>query len=164
MRIAFTVPGRVVGKGRPRFVRQGSFVRTYTPAPTLNCEAMVRTFAHEAMTGQQLLIGPVSLTVTIYLIPPQSWSRRKRLIARFPTGKPDLDNCQKLLCDAMNGIVFTDDSQIADAHVRRLFDLNSPERVEVVVEEMIERRTLFPEDSSTGELFDTHSIPQELNP
>lgn len=27
----FTVPGAIVGKGRPRFTTQGKFVRAYTP-------------------------------------------------------------------------------------------------------------------------------------
>lgn len=27
----FTVPGAIVGKGRPRFTTQGRFVRAYTP-------------------------------------------------------------------------------------------------------------------------------------
>lgn len=150
MRIAFTVPGRVVGKGRPKFARRGNFVSTYTPEATRNCEAMVRQFAHEAMRDRVILTGPVALCVTIYLIPPRSWSHKKRAAARFPTGKPDLDNTQKLICDAMNGVVFVDDAQIADARVRRFYDLNSPERVEVAVSDLPAVGALLTTDFSMG--------------
>ena len=42
MKVKFTVLGTPVGKGRPRFSRQGQFVRTYTPDKTVNYETLVR--------------------------------------------------------------------------------------------------------------------------
>jgi Holliday junction resolvase RusA-like endonuclease len=50
-----------------------------------------------------------------------SWSRKKRQAALagalHPTGKPDLDNCVKLLMDALNGILWRDDAQVTDIAV-----------------------------------------------
>ncbi len=47
-----------------------------------------------------------SVAVTISVMPPD---RRRR----------DLDNLLKLLLDAMNGILWSDDSQIDDLHIVR---------------------------------------------
>ena len=50
--------------------------------------------------------------------------------ARSPAA--DVDNCAKAICDALNGIVYFDDSQIAELIVRRDVDPDRP-RAEVVV-------------------------------
>ena len=39
----FTVPGAIVGKGRPRFTTQGRFVRAYTPKKTRDYEQKIAT-------------------------------------------------------------------------------------------------------------------------
>ena len=41
MMIRFVIPGEPQGKGRPKFSRQGNFVKTYTPAKTENYEAHI---------------------------------------------------------------------------------------------------------------------------
>lgn len=134
MTVEFEIPGRIRGKGRPRFARRGNFVTTYTPAETEASEAVVRKFAAEAMNGHPLLEGPVRLSVNIGLTIPASWSKKKRANAIFVTGKPDADNIIKLLGDAMNGIVFKDDSQIAQIEFCRLY--TTAERVHVTVSEL----------------------------
>lgn len=135
MKVTFTVPGRICGKGRPRFVRATG--RTYTPAKTVSSEAVVKHFAAEAMKGIELLEGPLALSMAIYLTPPPSWSQKRRMMARFVTGKPDCDNSLKLASDAMNGIVFRDDSQITDIHFTRRYTLNGGERVVITVQDAI---------------------------
>ena len=42
MMIRFVIPGEPQGKGRPKFSRQGNFVKTYTPAKTENYEAHIK--------------------------------------------------------------------------------------------------------------------------
>lgn len=131
--ITFTIPGRIRGKQRPRVVKRGNFVRTYTPIETENAEAMVRDFAAKAMAGRALFQGPVALRVEISMNTPVSWSKKRRAAAYFVMGKPDYDNQIKLLSDSMNGVVYKDDSQIADAHITRRYDDGAPESVVVVV-------------------------------
>lgn len=46
--------------------------------------------------------------------------------------KADLDNFNKLSLDALTGIVWEDDSQIADMRVRRAYDKTRP-RIEINV-------------------------------
>lgn len=131
--IQFTVPGRVAGKGRPRAFVRGGKIGTYTPEKTRNAEAMVRAIAHEAMNGRGLLDGPVALDIRAYLVPPASWSKKRRSNALFVTGTPDCDNIAKLVADSLNGICYRDDSQIAVLTFGRYYTLTGPERVQITV-------------------------------
>jgi Holliday junction resolvase RusA-like endonuclease len=70
-----------------------------------------------AAAGLQPFEGPVELSFTAVFSIPKSWTK-KRLAAHamrpeFVTKKPDMDNLEKALGDGMNGVVFPDDSQIA---------------------------------------------------
>lgn len=137
MTFSFTIPGRVRGKGRPRFASRGKFVKVYTDSDTLTAEAMVRSLGLQAMEGARPLSGPVWLDIRVSMIPPVSWSQRKRKLANFVTGKPDTDNIVKLLGDALNGICWIDDSQIAALFFLRTYDERSPETVSVSFGELI---------------------------
>ena len=44
----------------------------------------------------------------------------------------DLDNQNKLILDALSGVVYEDDSQVAALHLHRHFDAANP-RIEIVV-------------------------------
>lgn len=134
MTIRFVIPGKLAGKGRPRFVRATG--RTFTPAKTRSAEAMIRTIAADAMRGRVLLHGAVALEIAIYLIPPKSWPRKKREAAHYRTGKPDADNSAKLVADSLNGIVWLDDAQISRLSVERYYTLDGPERAEITVRDL----------------------------
>lgn len=131
--IVFTVPGRLGGKGRPRFAVVQGRARAFTPKKTASDEAIVRQFASEAMEGRAILDGALALNIAIYLNPPASWSKKKREAADWVTGKPDPDNSVKLIADAMNSIVYRDDSQIATISFKRHYTLFGKERIEVSV-------------------------------
>ncbi len=73
------------------------------------------------MDGAPLLDGGLQVFIAIWLERPKSWTRRKIAENPYPTGKPDLDNVVKLIGDALNGIIWRDDSQIVDLHVARRF-------------------------------------------
>lgn len=105
-----------------------------TPDKTRSDEAVVRQLAHLALRGAPLLDGALHLEVNVYRLIPKSWSGKRRAIARWITGKPDCDNQIKLLSDAMNGIVYRDDSQIAAITMRRMYGL--PECVGITVTEL----------------------------
>lgn len=131
--VSFTIPGRIKGKGRPKFARQGKFVRAYTPSDTVNAEAMVRSLGHQAMGGGRPLSGPVAIEISIFLNTPASWSKRRKTESLWVTGKPDCDNIVKLIGDALNGIAWTDDSQIAQCTIRRKYDDTGPERAQIEI-------------------------------
>ena len=120
--IVFTIPGTARGKQRPRATRQG---RVYTPKETVNQEAYIKMLAATAMRGFAPFGGPLQATFNISVAIPKSYTRRQREQALngeiWPTSKPDIDNVVKLLCDAMNGVVYSDDKQIVDLLVTKAY-------------------------------------------
>lgn len=115
----FVIPGSAQGKGRPR-VFNG---RGVTPAKTRSQEGYIRALAAQAMTGRMPHEGPCSVSVAIVKAIPSGWPSWKRDAAESglirPTGRPDPDNVAKLVCDALNGIVWGDDAQIVGLGVVR---------------------------------------------
>lgn len=123
--ITFTIPGDMRGKGRPRFTARGGFARAYTDTKTENMEAWVKLCALERHPGMRPLDGPVALSMTINVAVPASWPKKRRAHALDgtlrPIGKPDVDNCCKLVADALNGIAWRDDSQIVALTVHKRY-------------------------------------------
>lgn len=129
--VTFSVPGPPHGKGRARSTRTG---RHYTPAKTVEYEALVAAQAKLAMRGQKPFNGPVAVEMEVIHTPPASWSKKRAQEAKNGLGghlatKPDLDNVAKSIGDGANGVVWNDDSQIAALQVVRKF----ADRAEVVV-------------------------------
>lgn len=116
--IAFVVPGVPVGKGRPRASKTSVGIRMHTPAKTLSYEAVVAFAGRQAMAGRDPELGALAVALSIVVPIPGSWSGRKqeRAVARqiLPTTKPDIDNIEKAIFDALNGICWRDDVQVTD--------------------------------------------------
>ena len=137
IQIFFTVP-QVSGKGRPRFARQGTFVKTYTDAKTLTYEKSIQTYAKQAMGSTSPLIGAVAayLHIGIPIPPSYSKTRQKACIEGLerPTKKPDIDNIVKAILDGMNGVVYLDDKQVVDLHLTKVY--SSKEGIDIMVKEI----------------------------
>jgi Holliday junction resolvase RusA-like endonuclease len=125
--ITIHLPGTPTPKGRGRATRTG---RVYTPAKTRAAEesiagrAMAQVLALPEQQRDALpFAGPLVVRVIFVMPVPASWSQRKRIAAlggsMMPTSKPDLDNLLKLVSDALNGIVWVDDSQIVELVTRK---------------------------------------------
>ncbi len=114
--VTFTIDGPPHGKGRPRFRRFGNFVSTYTDAKTKSYETLVKEAATKAMGNSPPLEGPVRLDCIVRLPVPKSYPKKRSEAclngSEWPTKKVDIDNIVKSVSDAMNGIVFIDDSQV----------------------------------------------------
>lgn len=132
MQIEFTVYGEPRPKGRPRFVRMGKFVGTYTPKKTVQAE---NDFKLQSLKyrPEKPIESPICIRVAFYKTPPQSWSTKKKQKAEsgeiYPVTRPDWDNYGKLICDAMNGIFWCDDSQIVRATILKRY--SETPRIEV---------------------------------
>jgi Holliday junction resolvase RusA-like endonuclease len=110
---SFTVHGDPIPKARPRFVKG----RTYTDPRTEAAEGLVRATARRQ--GVLKLTGPLRVRLSYF-------RRTKRAC--------DWDNLAKLTCDALNGVAWTDDAQIREAHVIVAHDpLNPRTEVEISV-------------------------------
>ncbi len=61
---------------------------------------------------------PLRFDMTIYLEPPKSWSKKKRQAALRgeirATVKPDKDNVEKLVKDAITGVIIEDDAYFVE--------------------------------------------------
>jgi Holliday junction resolvase RusA-like endonuclease len=132
-----TIPGRPVGKGRPRTTKTGHI---YTPPKTENYEAYVRLlwiqeFGHDVMFPE----CAVGVQVFVNMAPPKSTSKKKRqdMLDHYiwPTKKPDADNVAKIVCDALNGLAYGDDKQIAALLVLKGYA--EADAVEVRVDELL---------------------------
>jgi Holliday junction resolvase RusA-like endonuclease len=121
--VQFTVAGRPLAKGRVRFTGKGV---AYTPSRTVAYEGQLAAAAATAMAGRPPVEGPVAVTLNVDMPIATSWPQKKKHAAEIggirPTGRPDLDNFAKML-DALNLIVWNDDSQIVELHVFKRYSL-----------------------------------------
>lgn len=138
-RYYFVIPGEPVAKGRPKFSTRGGFVKAITPEKTANYETLVKLAFKQECPEAEIFEKSVPLTIHViaYFSIPKSVSRKKAQDMQNgyirPTKKPDCDNIGKIICDALNGIAFHDDSQIVELTVNKYYS-NAPE-VRVSIEE-----------------------------
>lgn len=135
MRYELTVFGAPVGKGRPRFTRNGY---AYTPEATREYEKEVRHTFKCCYPKGIALEDPVRAEVVAFFAIPKSYSKQKRqacLNNQIPvTNKPDCDNIAKIILDSLNGYAYIDDKQVVELHVMKAW--SDMPRVEVYIEEV----------------------------
>jgi Holliday junction resolvase RusA-like endonuclease len=128
--IELVIPGEPVGKQRPKVfpmrTRTGLIIRRgVTPAKTVNYETLIRELFAVTYPGFQPLEGPLALTVEAFLLIPKSASRKKKAAMAageiIPEKRPDFDNLAKTAADALQGVAFRNDSQIAEAVIRKRY-------------------------------------------
>ena len=133
--IRIVMAGEPIGKGRPRFSRATGTV--YTPEKTARYEERLAWVAQSVMAGQPLLDGPLVVTVRAHMSIPASkpgkWKAAALAGETRPTKKPDLDNFAKCL-DALNKVVWVDDSQIVLLHVEKHW--TDQPRIEITVDKL----------------------------
>lgn len=135
MAAEFVIHAAPVGKARPRVTSHG----TYTPKKTKDYEQRVRNEYGLQCRDKYFGGHPLTVYITAYYPIPKSASKSKRekmlkgLIR--PTVKPDNDNVEKAVCDALNGIAWHDDAQIVDSHCRKWYGEEPCVRVKIEVAE-----------------------------
>lgn len=128
MKIEKTIMVEPVGKARARtFKTKGGEYHSYTPKKTAHSEAMIR----EAVIGLGYFEAgtPIRLEATFYRVKPKSAPKRVIL----PSTKPDIDNYFKLLTDALEKFIYSNDSQITTAIIKKRF--GSPPKIVLKLEE-----------------------------
>jgi len=123
--MTFLVEGNPVGKQRPRFSRRGKFVSTYTPTKTRDYEDLIKDAARQAMGSAEMLETPVTVAIYITVPIPASYSKKRTEAclsgSERPIKKPDIDNVAKCFLDAMNEIVYKDDTQVLTLHITKVY-------------------------------------------
>lgn len=104
--IDFFVEGNPVPQGRPRFYRRGNHVGAYDPPKSKAWKATVQS---EALRQKcKPLEGALWVVVEFYLKKPKAMKQPTPHTARI-----DIDNLSKAIFDALNGIAYHDDAQVA---------------------------------------------------
>lgn len=134
MVVRFVVDAEPRGKQRPRVFTNKHTGRSQaiTPKETLNYENLVR-WTYSNTPNSQILEGALRMDVIAYYSIPKSTSKKKRqqMIDGeiLHTKRGDIDNVIKLIADALNGIAYKDDGQIAEVYAKKMYSDNP--RVEV---------------------------------
>ena len=138
MTVYFEIPGKPMGKQRPRFSRQGNFVRAVTPKETVVYENLVKMCYEQTDYEPFSEDAMIEASITAYYQIPKSTSMKKRELMLNghirPTVKPDLDNLCKIILDSLNGIAYHDDKQIVTATISKMYAENP--KVEVCMWEI----------------------------
>lgn len=115
-KIYFDVPGKPQGKARARTVRNNGKTLSYTPDNTVLYENLIKTCYMSASKKIYESKEPLSIHITAYFSPPVSTSKKKCAMmlagSEYPVKKPDADNIAKVVCDALNGVAYLDDTQV----------------------------------------------------
>jgi len=85
----------------------------------------------QAHVDSVLFDGAVELELTFLILRPKSAPKKRR----YPTTQPDYDKLARSIGDALEKVLYRNDSQIVDAHVRKRYTLGAP-GVHVVLREI----------------------------
>lgn len=134
-KLEFTIDGKVQPQQRPRFSRQGGFVKTYDPPESARYKKHVAQVA-ERYALEELIDSPIKLTIDAYIEIPKSYTKKKR--KQIEDGellhikKPDIDNMLKSITDGITGVLWTDDNLIVELIGRKHYSENP--RAEIIIE------------------------------
>lgn len=119
-----TIPGKPVGKARPKFRGAGFKVITYTPPATKKYEKEVARI-YKQSAGVLYTEIPLRVRILAKFPIPESWSKKNKEKALKceikPNKKPDLDNIAKIILDGLNGVAYTDDKQVTSLEIEKVY-------------------------------------------
>jgi len=156
-KLILTIPGIPRPKQSARFsIRSGkngnNFIHKYQKKEIIENENNIRTTVlSQIPQGFQLFNGPVKINKLHYIFPPlKSMKKSEKTFLQnggiiYKHTKPDLtDNLQKGLFDALEGILFYNDSQVCIMNnVKKYYGLTP--MIILEIEEMNEGNDLFSE-------------------
>lgn len=105
------IPFSPIPASRPRVSKHA----TYYPKTYLEYKGNIKEYL-SLTYKKKPLTEAVRVTFMFHMPIPKSLSKKKKaeLVGQYHIKTPDNDNLQKAVLDAMNGIVFHDDSQVAE--------------------------------------------------
>ena len=128
---------RIIGRGEKAFVQnyvpQDHPVHAYKRAIQIQAQLARRR-------GQQMFFGPLVVELLFVMPRPQAlmW-KTKPMPRRQHLQKPDIDNLSKAVFDALNELIWKDDSQVIELHASKwIASGNEKPRVEIEISEIEE--------------------------
>ena len=115
MNIRFTVQAVPVAQPRQRHaIAKGGFITNYTPAahPVNQFKAAVCFAAKQVYNGPVLDCAISVDIVAVFPRPKSMVKKNKPMYREWKTSKPDRDNIEKSVFDALNRVLWRDDSLI----------------------------------------------------
>ncbi len=119
--IKFRVPAVPVAQPRARVATVGGRAKVYevTKHPVAAFKATVR-LAFETVYQGEPLQGPLRCDISFIMPRPQAMIWKKRPMPRVPHDKkPDRDNLDKSVMDALKGLAWNDDAQVAQGFLAK---------------------------------------------
>ena len=112
-----------VPQGRPRLSTRGGFARAYDPPKSKEWKRVVEQYVRKAVRESEEEFqykGPLRVWMKFIMPLPKSAHRKRNPPSEsWSTKKPDVDNLYKGVADAMEGIVYENDSQISHLVVEK---------------------------------------------
>ena len=131
----FEVPGKIIGKGRPRLNTNTGII--YTPTKTKDYETLIEQYYLLKYPKINQLQGRLKVSILAYFSIPKTTKKTEinEMLENniSPTKKPDIDNIVKVILDSMNKFAFKDDTQITKLEIEKRYGLE--EKVYVKIEE-----------------------------
>lgn len=133
--VRFTVPGRAEPRGSKTIGRAKNgrtFIRDDNPHSKAWMQRVAKA-GRQAMGKTKATDLPCVLVVTIYRPRPKGHFGTRGLLlsaAAYPATKPDLTKCIRGIEDALNDVVWTDDSRVVEQRTKKRFG----DREEVLIE------------------------------
>lgn len=141
--IHFTVYGSPIAQPRIRargFLKDGEvFAHIYEPgkkdSPARQWKSDIKSAA-EKLKPSRPSAGPVGVWIHFFFPRPKRLMRKKDPDGALPhISKPDRDNCEKAVLDALKGLFFVDDSQVCRGEVTKWYhEKHTGPRADITIE------------------------------
>jgi len=131
----FELKEKAIGKERPRFNTQTG--KAYTPEKTQSFEELIKwTFISKYKLKEKPSLRPFKVEIRVVYKPSKSVTKQMLLYTKDKpcVVRPDVDNIAKIILDALNKIVYQDDSQVCDLHITKKY--GEEDRITIVLEEL----------------------------
>lgn len=129
--ISFFVAGRPAQRGSKRAMPNPKGGRPLMVDDNVRSKpwmAAVAAAGADAMNGRKLLEGPLRIEVSFCFSRPKSHfhQRKSGQVLRgdaphFHSSKPDADKSLRAIGDALTGVVYRDDAQLADVRITKVY-------------------------------------------
>ena len=132
MNIVFDVSGDPVPQPRPRVSTRGGFARAYVPQKH-PVHAYRRAIAFEAVkAGAKPGRGTVNVVIEAVFVRPKYHKTKRGVKVTAPEiPRQDVDNVAKAVLDALNGVAWVDDTQVARLVIEKSYGDEGRTTVEI---------------------------------